>query len=121
MLRHLGRGGLPHRVTVDGPRETASHCRGRLPKIISAPIADVFRNGKPEPILFRMLTRLRQLRSSLHRCAFLRLSVAEMPQTFWQHLVNLDGEHAPAQNESPPKAYHRRTVQCVANQNSAGR
>ena len=45
MLRHFGRGGLPHRVTVDGPRETASHCRGRLPKIISTPIADVLEEG----------------------------------------------------------------------------
>jgi hypothetical protein len=36
-----------------GQREAASHCRSRLPKSVSIPIADVFRNGTPAPNAIR--------------------------------------------------------------------
>ena len=79
-LRHLVRGGLPQRVTVGGKEGPISHCHGRLPKIVSTPIADVFRSAKPRPMLCHIVTGLRHL---LLRGALMRVSqasVAEMLQ-----------------------------------------
>jgi hypothetical protein len=82
-VRHLGRGRLPQRVTVGGQRGTPSHCHGRLPKIVSTPIADVFRSAKPRPMLCHIVTGLRHL---LLRVASMRVSqasVAKMLQRLW--------------------------------------
>src|SRR5262245_36538167 len=81
-LRHLVRGGLPQRVTVGGAmRDSLYHCHGRLPKIVSIPIADVFEGGSQCPMICHIVTGLRHL---LFRVASMRVSqasVAEMLQT----------------------------------------
>jgi hypothetical protein len=41
-FRHLGRGGLPQRVTVEGQPDYPLSLHRRLPKSVSTPITDAF-------------------------------------------------------------------------------
>ena len=62
-------------------RNSLYHCHGRLPKIVSIPIADVFEGGSQCPMICHIVTGLRHL---LFRVASMRVSqasVAEMLQT----------------------------------------
>jgi hypothetical protein len=65
-------------VSQSGGKEgPTSHCHRRLPKIISIPMADVFRSAKPRPMLCHIVTGLRHL---LFRPAPMRVSQASVAE-----------------------------------------
>src|SRR5262245_13217010 len=66
-------------------RDSLYHCHGRLPKIVSVPIADVLEGGSQRPMLCHIVTGLRHL---LFRRASMRVSQASVAKMLQSPPVN---------------------------------
>jgi hypothetical protein len=68
-------------VSQSGGKRNILHCHGRLPKVISVPIADAFEGGSRCLMLCHIVTGLRHMLFRLASMRVSQASVAEMLQT----------------------------------------